>query len=145
LKTRFEYQPKALSSDEGLRRGVVLVHWVVLPKRAIFTEVKEHDHPENLPEPKVLARRIVENLQSALEEFQCISEDLEEKEGADDRVKPAPISHPPRHLWQASAPPSAPPGRPSPTGRKDARHQTGQPQKRRGGKGDIVSTPSFQK
>ncbi len=35
---------------------------------------------ENLPEPEVLARKIVENLQSALEEFQSISEDLGEKE-----------------------------------------------------------------
>ncbi len=36
---------------------------------------------ENLPEPEVLAQEIVENLQSALEQFQSISEDLEEKEG----------------------------------------------------------------
>ena len=35
---------------------------------------------ENLPEPEVLARKIVENLQSALEEFQGICEDLGEKE-----------------------------------------------------------------
>ncbi|MGC9515805.1 HsdM family class I SAM-dependent methyltransferase, partial [Methanocrinis sp.] len=36
---------------------------------------------ENLPEPEVLAQEIVENLQSALEQFLSISEDLEEKEG----------------------------------------------------------------
>lgn len=36
---------------------------------------------ENLPEPEVLAMEIVENLQSALEQFLSISEDLEEKEG----------------------------------------------------------------
>jgi type I restriction enzyme M protein len=36
---------------------------------------------ENLPEPEVLAQEIVENLQSALEQFQSISEDLEEKGG----------------------------------------------------------------
>ena len=35
---------------------------------------------ENLPEPEVLARKIVENLQSALEEFQSIGEDLGKKE-----------------------------------------------------------------
>jgi type I restriction enzyme M protein len=35
---------------------------------------------ENLPEPEVLAQEIVENLQSALEQFQSISEDLGEKE-----------------------------------------------------------------
>lgn len=36
---------------------------------------------ENLPEPEVLAMEIVENLQSALEQFLSISEELEEKEG----------------------------------------------------------------
>jgi len=36
---------------------------------------------ENLPEPEVLALEIVENLQSALEQFLSITEELEEKEG----------------------------------------------------------------
>ena len=37
------------------------------------------ENSENLPPPGVLARDIVENLESALEQFTSISEDLEEK------------------------------------------------------------------
>lgn len=35
---------------------------------------------ENLPSPEILAQEIVENLQSALEQFSSIYEDLAEKE-----------------------------------------------------------------
>lgn len=36
---------------------------------------------ENLPEPDVIAREIVDDLQSALVQFQAIADDLGEKEG----------------------------------------------------------------
>ena len=39
----------------------------------------KHNVDKNLPAPDIIAKEISENLQSALEQFKSIEEDLEEK------------------------------------------------------------------